>query len=321
MKMTSEEKINQILKLRSDKIKVLLESSQMPRNQIAGISGLSNTYIRDLELGNIVNVSRGKTLALSIAFNLTLEKIDELLNIFDQAFLSPNDIPIIVDISKKVKFSSAMIPLRDRFRLDLMMLSAERIPGDLHIISSRPTHSLRAKGHASYSERHALGNHPIAADLLEAINLERNHFLMQNLKHARVIQYICRDCLETYVLECTDPMEKQWRKQHVENLIQCLENCENARVHITRDCPTFMIVLKKGQTDKTRTDRLLMTYIPPHGSVPNDSGTGRFVGFATTNANVINNINNDFATTRAAGAPGLEDRDSVIGYLKQLVRR
>ncbi len=305
------------LKIRSDKIKELLESSQMPRNQIAGISGLSNTYIRDLEFGNIVNVSRVKTLALSIAFNLTLEQIDDLLNIFEQAHLSSHDIPMIIDISKKVKFSSAMIPLRGRFRLDLMMLSAERILGDLKIISTRPTHSLRAEGHASYSERHFIEKHPIAAELLEAINRERKHFLIQNLKQFDVDQYICKDCIEDYIFHCTDPVEKKWRRSHVKNLLWCLENFEKSKVYITQDCPTFMFVLKKTQGTKQPGDRLLMTYVPPHTTVFKNSA--RFVGFATGNTNVINNFKNDLETTQSAVVPELCDRESVIEYLGQLI--
>ena len=64
---------------------------------------------------------------------------DQMLNIFDRAPLSLQDIPIFLTTTEKGTITSAMLPVRDRYSLDLMMLSAERLPGRHVVVSSEPT--------------------------------------------------------------------------------------------------------------------------------------------------------------------------------------
>ena len=200
-------------------VRQLLSKSPMPRNQVAAISGLTNTYIRDLEKGIIANVARDKLISLSVALNLDLIETDQMLNIFDRAPLSEEDIPIFLQTSEKGHITSALLPVRDRYSLDLMMLSAERIPGRHIVVSSEPTVSLRAEGHRKYSERRLCTMHPIYGELVEAIGRERMKALEINLACHPTEQYICPQCLEDYIELCSDPVEKDWRVKHIENVI------------------------------------------------------------------------------------------------------
>ncbi|WP_022666870.1 helix-turn-helix domain-containing protein [Desulfospira joergensenii] len=303
---------------RSARIRELLNASQMPRNQVASISGISNTYIRDLENGNIVNVSRTKLISLSVALNLGLHEIDRLLNDFERTALSSDDIPVFIETSGQSKFSQAMLPVRDRFTLDLMMLSAERIPGNLTVVSSRPTHSIRAEGHPSYTERFFAEAHPIYPELIESIGRERKRHLTRNLTRFKVNQYICKTCLEEYIHNCTDKTELEWRCRHIENLIWHLKNYENFNAHITCDCPTFMMVLKESGEADGSGDKLLMTYLPPHPSASHHSG--RFVGFATENSNVIRNFRDDLYVTHKAVIQKFTDKSRLIDFLQTLIK-
>ncbi len=298
-------------------IREIVNASPMPRNQVASISGLSNTYIRDLENGNVVNVSRERLISLCVALNLGLHDIDRLLNAFDRAALSSDDIPFFIETSSQSKFSSAMLPVRDRFTLDLMMLSAERIPGPLVIISSRPTNSMRVEGHPSYTDRHYAKTHAIYPELIELIGRERRRHLAGNLARFKVNQYICKSCLEEYIHDCQDEIELQWRHKHVENLIWHLKTFDNFNAHITNDCPTFMMVLKLASKDDNTQDKLLMTYLPPHPCATHPSG--RFVGFATENVNVIRNFKDDLHVTQSAVIDELADKGSLIAYLQKLI--
>ncbi len=303
---------------RAAHIRKLLNDSQMPRNQIASISGISNTYIRDLEHGNIVNVSRAKLISLSVALNLGLHEIDHLLNDFEGAALSPDDIPVFIETSDQSKFSKAMLPVRDRFTLDLMMLSAERIPGNLVISSSRPTQSIRGEGHPSYTERNFVETHPIYPELIESIGRERKRHLTRNLTRFKVNQYICKTCLEEYICNCTDKTELGWRCRHIENLIWYLKNYDNFNAHITCDCPTFMVVLKEPPEDSGSGDKLLMTYLPPHLVASHHSG--RFVGFATENSDVIRNFKDDLCVTQKAVIQEFADKSRLINFLEALIK-
>jgi hypothetical protein len=249
--------------------------------------------------------------------NLGLQDIDQLLNDFERAPLSSDDIPIFIETSGQSQFSSAMLPVRDRFTLDLMMLSAERVPGPLVIVSSRPTHSIRAEGHPSYTERRFVETHPIYPELIESIGRERKRHLTRNLTRFSVNQYICKTCLEEYTRNCTDKVELEWRYRHIENLIWYLKNYDNFKAHITDDCPTFMMVLKEPAADSMSGEKLLMTYLPPHPSASHHSG--RFVGFATENGNVIKNFKEDLQVTKNAIIPELVDKKRLIRYLQNLI--
>jgi transcriptional regulator with XRE-family HTH domain len=79
----------------------LLAQSPMPRNQVAALSGLTNTYIRDLERGIIANVGRDKLISLSVALNLDLIETDQMLKIFDRSPLSLDDIGIFLQTAER----------------------------------------------------------------------------------------------------------------------------------------------------------------------------------------------------------------------------
>ena len=80
-------------------LRALIASRGVPRNQIASLSGLTNTYIRDLENDVIQNVPRGNLIALAVALNLGLLEADELLRIFDRAQLTPTDVPAFLAVA------------------------------------------------------------------------------------------------------------------------------------------------------------------------------------------------------------------------------
>ena len=67
-----------------DFVKAIINKCPMPRNQIAKLSGLTNTYIRDLENGRYDSVRRKKIIALAMAVNLDLNETDELLKLFER---------------------------------------------------------------------------------------------------------------------------------------------------------------------------------------------------------------------------------------------
>jgi len=116
----------------------LMGGSPVARNQIAAISGLSNPYIRDLEMGNIANVGREKLISLAIGLDLSLGEIDEMLTVFDRAKLTQADIPLFLEASRRSRISAALHPVHDSYTFDLLLLSAEQVPGPHVIVSTRP---------------------------------------------------------------------------------------------------------------------------------------------------------------------------------------
>ncbi|MCB2191801.1 MAG: helix-turn-helix transcriptional regulator [Deltaproteobacteria bacterium] len=299
-------------------IQKLLAQSPMPRNQVAVISGLSNTYIRDLEQGIIANVARDKLIALAVALNLDLGQTDQMLNIFDRAPLSLQDIPIFLATAEKGTITSALLPVRDRYSLDLMMLAAERLPGPHVVVSSEPTVCLRAPGHRLYSERRLAETHPIYGELVETIGRERRQVMEKNLAQHPVEQYICKKCLEDYLLLCEDPVEKKWRVKHLRNVMACVERFAKWKFLLINSCPTFSFVLKAPDPSTGESDKLLITRLAPHRF--QGTRTGKLTGFTTDNQVIIQNFKDELRGLAGAVHREYLDRNNLLDYLDNLIK-
>ncbi len=300
-------------------IQELLAKSPMPRNQVATISGLTNTYIRDLEKGIIANVAREKLISLAVAFKLDLIETDRMLNIFDRASLTVDDIPIFIQTTEKGHITSALLPAGDRYSLDLMMLSTERIPGRHVLVSSEPTVSLRAAGHRQYSERLLSLMHPIYNDLVEAIGEKRREAVEANLASHTVEQYICPKCLEGYIRHCSDPVEKRWRVKHIGNVIDFVEQFPNWHFNLVESCPTFTFMLKIPDPKIGEKDKFLMTSLPPHRF--QGKRTGKLTGFATDNQVVIKNFKDEIEGIKKVVIKKYRDRNKLVAFLKAIQKR
>lgn len=303
----------------ADHVRQLMAKSSLPRNQIAALSGLSNTYIRDLEQGNIANVGRQKLIAFAVALNLALGDIDRMLTLFDRAVLSEADIPLFLKTAEARRISSAMLPVRDDLTLGLVMLSVESVPGRHVAVSSEPTVCLRAEGHRRHTQRHLVAFHPIYGQLVEAIGRERKRRLVINLGRYPVDNFICRYCLEGYIRHCEDAVEKEWRVKHLENVVWFLNNYPDWRFHIVNTCPTFSFVLKEAAESARETDKLVVTHQPPHRF--QERRSGKLVSFTTDNSIMIEHFKQELASIESAATEAYQDREALIEYLNQLVAR
>jgi hypothetical protein len=294
----------------------LMERSKRPRNQIATISGLTNTYIRDLERGHITNVPREKLIAFATALNLDLNQIDSMLAVFDRTGLTPNDISTFIDTARRGAISGALLPVRDMFAYELIVLSAEIISGRQIIVNDRPTMCLLALGHRSYSDRSLLSEHPVYSELIEAIGKERRKNFFSLLARHPVELFICKQCLEDYLLAGVDPAEQKWRVRHVSALVQSLEQYPNLRLFLTRMCTNFNFTLKLP-VEKGASDKIFFSARAPHGLQGNKQG--RLTGFATENPIVIQNFKDELEAVRTAVIEEYSDASRQTDYLRTLL--
>ena len=299
-------------------VRALLGESSLPRNQVAAASGLSNTYIRDLEQGNIANVAREKLIALAVALNLTLPAADGMLNRFDRAPLSASDIEIFLRTASKRRFSSALVPVQDDFTLGLVLLSSERIAGTHVIVSSEPTVCLRQLGHVRYTQRRLADTHSLHVPLVEAIAEQRQSTLQQNLRSHPVRQYICRHCLEAYIRHCDDSTEKKWRCRHLAAVVDTLEGYPNWEFILADTCPTFIFTLKTPAGSPDAGERLIITRQAPHRFQGKRSG--KLAGFATGNVAMVENFRKELTSIEGAVVETLRNRSRLIDYLQRLIR-
>ena len=293
----------------------LIAESKMPRNQIAAASGLTNTYIRDLEQGNIANVGREKLIQFAVALNLNLSSIDELLRVFDRANLSEDDIPLFLAAGIKSKTTTAIFPLRDFYAYELAVYSQECIPGDQVMVNDRPTVCLRQPGHRTFTERRLVEAHPVYEKLLETIGAVRRKRLEENLEKFQVTHYICRQCLADYVLNSGNAEENRWRKQHVRNLIICMDRYPNLNVHLTGVCAYTLFSIKKPRDGS----KVQVHFCARPGHFVAGERPGRLSGFFTINPMILQTFQEELMSIKGWVFEEYADRHHLMEYMDKLI--
>lgn len=301
---------------RNEYVSNLIEKSKMPKNQIAVISGLTNTYIRDLEKGRIMNADREKLIAFAVALNLDLNETDLLLHAFDRSHLEVLDIPRFINTCRHRKISAALHPLKDLFIYELLVLTVEQIKGPIAIVNDVPSAALRAEGHRTYTDRYSAAQHEVYGRLVEAIGQERRHCLEKNLSHFPMNHYICIDSLEKYLKEAPDQEEKQWRIKHIENMITCIGQYPNFHLYLTKASSSFIFSLKNASDDKDN-DKLI--FMSKNAFTPRGVRAGRLTGFVTDNPHIVKIYQEELNSVHNEVLSEYQDVARLIKYLHELL--
>jgi transcriptional regulator with XRE-family HTH domain len=303
-------------------IRALMERKMLPRNQLATLSGLSNTYIHHLEKGHIANVDRVKLIAFAVALNLDLDEIDELLTVFDRAKLTKDDIPSFIQSVGQRKNTGALLPLTGSFTYELHMMFSENIPGPYTIVYDLPTANILPEGFRTFRikafKSRSEGNpHSLLYDLVEAIGQERQRNFTYNLAQYRVDQYICKDCLEKYITEFPNSEESEWRFKHLKNLIRYIENFENFHFHPTETCSRFNFAFKLPDPASLKNVKLFFLGKAAHSS--QWASVDHLIGFTTDNQWVIQNFRENLEVIKGKTVKELEKRSNLLDYLENLI--
>jgi hypothetical protein len=280
------------------------------------MSGLTNTYIRDMEQGKTINVSRERLIALAFSMDLTLNETDVMLNQFDRIKLSEEDIPIYINLSSKIRPSSVLHPSRDIVGYELLLLGAEISPGPKDVVTNYPTAVLFAEGYRSFSENDENRAHPLYHPLIETIGLERKRNLTMQLARHRMDHYIGQKSLKRYLLGCNDPAEKSWRYKNTESLIWYLKNYKNFHYFITSiDCG-FAFTVKYSEAKAKAKE----VFFAGHAS-PDNYGKlgGQLMGFYTVNEAIVNQFKRDIKIQQNHVLDEYRDREKLVSYLETLV--
>jgi transcriptional regulator with XRE-family HTH domain len=293
-----------------------INAKKRPRNQIATLSGLTNTYIRNLENGEIENVPRKRLIALGVALNLNFSDMELLLAAFDRASLSTGDVPAFIETAVNAKLSAAVLPVRDLYAYELVMLSLERTPGRQIIINDRPTIGLMAHGHRTHSDRTILHQHDIYGELIEAIgDARRDNFFRLAMNH-NIDHYICRSCLEDYLEADVDEIERLWRARHVAALLEAVKRQGNFSLYLTDTCVHLNFTIKLAAA-AGENDKISYSARAPHDF--NRGKSGRLVGFISENPGVCQCFNEELSRVAGTVIDSLAERQQQIEYLNGLL--
>lgn len=302
----------------ADLIKEAISKSLIPRNQISTISGLTNTYIRDLEQGNIVNVSREKLICFATSVNMTLEETDELLTVFDRAKLVADDIPLFIKTASQKKASSVVNVARDFFGYELLLLAAERIPGPKTVCVNHPTVTLQPEGLRSHYVRTQESLHPIHLELKEAIGLERKRNLTDQLAKYAVTHYIYLESLKAYLLDCTNSATRLWRIKHMEELIKYILKFDNFKYYIIDRQTGFNFLLKFSKNKRQATRLFFYTHDLPRMQGKLD---GQVIGFFTGNKVIVGQFKKDADAMKSFIIDDYLAKNDLVSFLEDLIAK
>ena len=295
----------------------LMAQSHMPRNQVASMSGLTNTYLRDMELGNVSSVSRQRIIRLGLALSLELDQIDRLLHAFDRTELTAKDIHLFLKAAREMTVSGALHHVSSLISYDLYINSARRIPGDqfssLQVIAG----TLQAWGHSAFLASRSGIHHPILSDLKEAIGREKYRTLVRLLENSKVENFACRRCFEDYIYFCDDPEERSFRLEHLRSLTRFLLEQRNFHFYLTNVCPPFQFTLKFPDDSETQTEKVWfmgkqIRSCPPHPR-------SKLIAFATDNPQLVATFKSEMQVVRGAAVKELLSKEKMLAYLENMI--
>ena len=299
-------------------IRDAVAKSMIPRNQIANISGLTNTYIRDLEQGNIANVSRNKLLKFSTAVGLDLGTIDDMLTVFDRAKLNTDDIPLFIENAKKQKPSNSVHAARDFFGYELLLLATECLPGKKTINTNHPTVILQPDelrfAFLERTPRHA--QHPIHNELRRAIGRERRENLIRQLETYEMHHYMSRSALENYLLSGRNNTETQLRVEHLVNIRDFISTYPGFRCWLTETDTGFNCLLKHS-VEKGDSGRVFF-YTHDVSQLQGELN-GQIIGFYTGNPVIIAQFEKDVSIVKKGVIDEFREPDVLAEYLTRLI--
>jgi len=293
-----------------------IQARKQPRNQVSTLSGLTNTYIRNLENNEIANVPKERLIAIGVALNLDLTQIDALLFAFDRANLTEDDIPAFINTARNAQLSEAVLPIRDFSLYELILLSMEQPRGHQIIVNDRPTASLMVPGHRSHKDRDILSRHPIYKALNEAIGEARRGNFFSLVSSHRVDHYICRQCLEDYLSDGGDDTERVFRYLHVRALVHALETEARFHLILTWSCANLLFSLKLAGQGRDH-DKLSYSAKAPHDLFRGSQS--RLFGFITANPALCGCFKDELSQVSRTAITDLADKPAQLAYLKALL--
>lgn len=269
-----------------------IAKSMIPRNQVATISGLTNTYIRDLEQGNIANVSRNKLLKFATAVGLDLESTDTLLTLFDRSKLNLDDIPAFIENAKNQKPSNSVHVARDFFGYELLLLATESLSGPKTLNTNHPTVILQpSELRIAFLEKTTHNHiHPIHYELRREIGRERKENLIRQLDTYVMQHYISRRALEHYVMSCRNQTERELKIKHIQNIRDFVDCYPRFKYYLTDIDTGFNFLLKHSAKEEEKERVFFYTH---DMSLLQGQLNGQLIGFYTGNKVIINQFKKD----------------------------
>ena len=276
-----------------------LDSQGITLNELAKISGISNTYLNFIKSGKIKNPGREKIVAVAIGLNYSLEEIDNLLRYNDYKEISEKDFDIFI-ASAKNRDITGFQPLYENINYPMYLLALDNLSGNKFVVNKKPSATLESPEYLTYRDklRSRGTQNPIYSILKSAILTERKKLLNKLLVKNEVHYLVCNECLNSYVGRSKNSnKEKQFIKEHLQELINYLDH-PNYHFNIIEQCPRLRFIMKILPDNKDGKDKLIYTGYGEHRHATDkgqeQDSRSRLFGMATDSTKFLEHFRNEY---------------------------
>lgn len=242
-----------------------LDAKGITLNELAKISGISNTYFNYIKAGKIKNPGRGKIIAIAIGLNYSLEEIDKLLRHNDYKEVSEKDFDIFI-ASAKNRDITGFQPLYENINYPMYLLALDNLAGNKYVVNKKPSATLESPEYLTFRDklRSREKINPIFSELKKAIHLERKGLLDKMLEKNEIHYLVCNECLSSYVERSKNSTkEKQFIKSHFEELVKYMDH-PNYYFNIIEQCPRLRFIMKILPDNRNGKNKLIYTGYGEH---------------------------------------------------------
>lgn len=305
----------------SNFIKNLMDKANMTRNQIAQISGLSNSHIKSLEEEDIKKIKRDTAIFLAVALNLDFQGINELLLHYSFSNVSENDIEIFIRAAERRRIAGFQ-PLYNNVAFDLLLLSLEMLNGDLIVINDKPSTSFKPTGFFAIEAQNAsLSRDYIYLKLMEKIYQKRREVLDRTLIKYSIHYLACEECIIEYMkkFEKAGAEERGCIKEHFKLLLEYINNSPNYQFDLIERtyCPRFRFEMKQLPSNSKESDKVFFIGNSKHGSSGDFGFSPDLHGFATDSKRIYDYFKFEYFRLKKYIIRQYSDKNLMTNHIKE----
>jgi hypothetical protein len=302
---------------RGNYVRPLMEKSFMNRYQIAKISGLAHSHIKGLEDGVIENPKRASIVPLGVALNLGLKEIDDLLEFFGQPKLTQKDARLFIELAEKRELTKTLQPLYGQnISLDLLLISMEKIEGELVVFNDKLPLALRPTGHPSFL--YGFTDNPVYSHIVEELHKTRVTTLMTNLANSNYSHYITKSLLTKYIKLSSNTKFRDYMIDHILNLIDILDH-DNFNFNILKSGPLFRFAIKYPVIDKISKKLFFVGHALYENEDQGEYRESWLRGYATDDENLVKQFDQEYKKFLLLVDEKVSDKESIKEFMLKLL--
>lgn len=312
----------------SNLIKELIDNTRMTRNQVAQISGLSNSHLRALEDEDIKNTKRDTVLYLAVALNLELPDINMLLRHYGFSDANEKDSLAFIKVAERRKVTGFQ-PLYSGIGFDLLLISVERLDGNLVVVNDRPSSSFRPGEYVAVEAERSGIEDDVYIHLKKEFYKKRRGILDKNLANYTVHYISCEKCIRQYMNLYNNARSLKERlliKEHFELLIYYMDH-HNYRFDLVKPdhCALLRFELKFLPSSNKENDKVLFIGQSKHRySRDLDYGESNrsqcLNGFVTDSKKTFDLFRLEYFRLKRNIDTKYSDKNAMTGHIREMFR-